>query len=95
MKQIFKKRFRWFRLIVFAIVAYFVYWGFVQQANLQAIYHEAGNTRQKLEQANQTNAALIEEKNRLNDKQYIEKLAREELGLVKPGETPIVSVPNN
>lgn len=39
------------------------------------------------------NGRLSERLQRLNDPEYVEKLAREQLGLVKPGEVSYVVVP--
>lgn len=92
MKRKVAYKFRWFRVLIFALAGYFVYCGVMQQAQLQIVYRETEAAKDRLEKANQVNAALNEEKNHLNDTHYIEKLAREDLGLVKPGETPYISV---
>ena len=46
-----------------------------------------------LEQLQQQRQALLEEKNRLQTPEYIEKLAREELGLAKPEEALYLAAP--
>lgn len=50
-----------------------------EEAKLQALEAENRELRERLE--------------RLNDPDYVEKLAREQLGLVKPGEISYVVVP--
>lgn len=50
-----------------------------EEAKLQALEAENRQLRERLE--------------RLNDPDYVEKLAREQLGLVKPGEVSYVVVP--
>lgn len=50
-----------------------------EEAKLQALEIENARLRERLE--------------RLNDPDYVEKLAREQLGLVKPGEISYVVVP--
>jgi cell division protein FtsL len=66
-----------------------------QQVELNAINKEKEAVQQKIEQLQQTNASLNEERSKLNKPSYIEKLAREELGLVKPGEVPYVPAGKN
>ena len=81
-----KIRIKWFRLAVFFIAGYFLYLIIGQHNQLSAIEAENRAAHQRLEQAKQVNASLVEERNQLNNPAYIEKIAREELGLVKPGE---------
>lgn len=90
-----KIRIKWFRLAVFMIAGYFIYLIVGQQSQLSAIEAENKLTRQRLEQAIQVNAALKEERDKLNTPAYIEKIAREELGLVKPGEVPYIPAAKN
>lgn len=80
-------RVKWFRLIVVTLSAYLIYAGVNQYNQLSAIQQEQAMIKLQLEQACEVNASLSEERKRLNDRAYIEKLAREELGLAKPGET--------
>ncbi|SDM65241.1 cell division protein FtsL [Dendrosporobacter quercicolus] len=80
-------RVKWFRLIVVTLSAYLIYAGVNQYNQLSAIQQEQTMIKLQLEQAREVNASLTEERKRLNDRAYIEKLAREELGLAKPGET--------
>lgn len=87
-----KYRVKWFKLIAIVLSSYVIYLCISQQIQLNAIGHEAELTRMELGQIQQINTALTEERNALNDRRYIEKLAREELGLVKPGETPYTVV---
>ncbi|MGI6091976.1 MAG: septum formation initiator family protein [Veillonellaceae bacterium] len=90
-----KVRIKWFRLAAIFIFGYFIYLFVGQQNQLSAIESENKAARQRLEQAVQENASLIEERNKLNTPAYIEKLAREELGLVKPGEVPYIPAAKN
>jgi len=48
-----------------------------------------------MEQLQQINANLNDERTKLNKPTYIEKIAREELGLVKPGEIPYIPAGKN
>lgn len=90
-----KVRIKWFRLVVFFIAGYFIYLVIGQHNQLSAIEAENKAARQRLEQAKQVNASLAEERNQLGNPAYIEKIAREELGLVKPGEVPYIPSTKN
>lgn len=90
-----KYRVKWFKLFLWALGGYFLYLTIGQQSQLASIRHETQSTRAQLQQLQETNAALKEERNALHDPKYVEKVAREELGLVKPGEIPYVSVEKN
>jgi len=81
----------WFRIVFMAIIGYCLYVLGGQQLELNAVNHETVATKTKLEQLKQTNSGLIEEKERLSTPAYLEKIAREELGMVKPGEVPYIS----
>lgn len=88
-------RVRWFRLILLCVTGYFIYVLGGQQMDLQAIQKEKETARQKLEQLQQVNANLNDERSKLSKPSYIEKIAREELGLVKPGEIPYIPAGKN
>lgn len=72
-------------LVVALLIASFlgwVYWRrfqeiFTLQAEIAQLEEERGDLRQEISE-------LLEKRNRRNDLDYIEKLAREELGLVYP-----------
>lgn len=85
-------RVKWFRFVAIVLVFYFIYLCVGQQRQLNAISNETDNARTQLAQFQQVNANLKEELNALQDRKYVEKLARDELGLVKPGESPYVIV---
>lgn len=87
-----KYRVKWFRLVAIVLVFYFIYLSVGQQRQLNAISKETDSMRTQLAQFQQVNATLKEEANALQDHKYVEKLARDELGLVKPGESPYVIV---
>ncbi|MDF2929014.1 MAG: Septum formation initiator [Anaerospora sp.] len=85
-----KYRLNWFRVVMIAIILYTVYVCVNQQLQYAAISREMEATRTQLEQLQQTNEAMGQEKQKLSTPAHVEKLAREELGLVKPGEIPYV-----
>ena len=89
-----KLRIKWFRLAMFAVAGYFIYLLVGQHGQLNAIEAESKAAQQRLEQVTKLNSTLTEEKKQLNNPTYVEKLAREELGLVKPGEVPYIPAKN-
>lgn len=90
MQERHKFRVKWFRLIAIVLGFYFIYLCVGQQSQLNAIGSGSETVRLQLAQLQQANATLKEERDALNDRRYVEKLAREELGLVKPGEIPYI-----
>lgn len=90
-----KYRIRWFRVTLLAVVGYCLYVLAGQQMEMNALNREAEATRIRLEQLRQSNQSLADEKGKLTTPAYVEKLAREELGLVKPGEVPYIPVEKN
>lgn len=85
-----KVRIKWFRVLVLAIISYGLYVCVNQYIQYAAISCETDAARSHLDQLQQVNKSMIEEKQKLSTPAYVEKLAREELGLVKPGEVPYV-----
>lgn len=83
-----KYRVKWFKLFLIVLSGYFIYLCIGQQSQLASIRRETQSTRMQLQKLQQVNVTLNEERNALHDLNYVEKLAREELGLVKPGEIP-------
>lgn len=84
--------FNWFTLAIVVIIAYFGYIGWQQQINLNKIEEERLNVELRYNEVKEKNAALATEKESLSEPENIEKIAREELGLVKPGEMPYIPV---
>jgi cell division protein FtsB len=65
-------------------------------APARQVYREKtaiGAEQAKLGELRRSNAGLEQRLQRLNDPEYLEKVAREELGLVRPGEISYVVVP--
>ena len=90
-----KKRLNLFGLILIAVLGYTGYVCFGHIMEMRAISREAEATRQRLQQLQDANKAMISEKQKLTTPAYVEKLAREELGLVKPGEVPYIPASKN
>ena len=72
---------------VFGLMALYLV---VQGYNLAVLYQEKAHVEQQLQELQQRNEELEKEKASLQDPSNIEKVARDELGLVKPGEVPYV-----
>lgn len=85
-----KYRIRWFRLLILLAVAYFVFLAVGQQFELYTIHRETFSLKDRIEELEHSNKSLSEEKTRLSSPSYVEKIAREQLGLVKPGEVPYI-----
>lgn len=86
-----RRKFSWFRVVLAIMITYFGYVGFNQQVHLNDIDREQELANSRLLEAERINNELVAEKDKLNQIEYIEKIAREELGLVKPGEMPYIS----
>ncbi|WIW71347.1 FtsB family cell division protein [Anaerosinus gibii] len=85
-----KPKVTWFRLVLVGIIVYFGSILVNQQSHLNEISKEQSLADTKLQQVTDLHKSLEEEKHNLNDLAYIEKIAREELGLVKKGEMPFI-----
>lgn len=62
----------------------------VQQTELYKIRHETELVKARMAEESALNKSLNAEKDKLSTAEYIEKVAREQLGLVKPGEVPYI-----
>ena len=86
-----KRSFNWFAVLLLFIVLYFSYTAIQQYLQLKAISQEQAAVESRLSQAQKVNEELLQEKNNLGKIDYIEKIAREELGMTKQGEMPYIS----
>ncbi len=78
----------WFALIMLAIIVYFSSILISQQVYLSQAADDYAVAKARLEAAQKENEALKEETRQLNELGYIEKIAREELGMTRAGELP-------
>jgi cell division protein FtsL len=83
-----RRRFNIFFLVLVVIFLYFSGILVNQQIHLHQVDAAQEEAGQRLARAQQEHDALIEEKNSLEDPAYIEKIAREELGMTRHGEIP-------
>lgn len=81
------------RFIILSFVVVIAYLGFIivkQEIYLTELNQKTAITQTRLDKAKQINDNLKEEKANLEKRDYIEKVAREELGMTKPGEVPYI-----
>ena len=81
-------RVRWFRVLTLLAAAYFLYLAVGQQFELYTIQRETYSLKNRIAELEQSNKTMVDEKKQLASPTYVEKIAREQLGLVKPGEVP-------
>lgn len=74
-------------LLVYLVVSFCT-----QFSKLSTMQRDVRNIQQQVQEMQQKNAALREELRLAQSDAYIEKTAREKIGLVKPGETRVVTV---
>ncbi len=82
-------------LFMVVVVLWLVGFGYTfcnQQSHLEAVAQDRAVEMERLEAARARNAKLKEEKEGLEKPEYIEKVAREELGMMRAGEMPFIAV---
>jgi cell division protein FtsB len=75
---------------VIIIFALFNFWQNIQK--MERLENEIESIKEEIEKAEAENNELREQLENTNDPEYIEEVAREKLGLVKPGEMLLVPV---
>ncbi len=80
-----------FAVIVALWVIGFGYTFCMQQSHLNEVEEDRAVALTRLEEARARNTALKEERDGLNKPEYIEKVAREELGMTRHGEMPYIA----
>lgn len=83
-----KSRFGLFILLIFAL--YFAYEMVGQQKLLYSKSLEMQKIESKVKEEKKVNEDLVKEQQTMNSDEYIEKVAREKLGMVKEGERVFV-----
>lgn len=84
------KRIRWSRLLLILLLSYFVYMYAGQESQLRVLDSQVNAAQERIQSLQAQHAAYEQERQLLQTDGYVEKVAREELGLVKPGETPYI-----
>ncbi|MBE5040254.1 FtsB family cell division protein [Ructibacterium gallinarum] len=77
-------------LLVFGFAVYFVYIMIWQQVTISRKNKEINALEEKISAANQQTEELQQQLDHLNDPEYLEQIAREKLGLVRPNERVFV-----
>jgi cell division protein FtsL len=85
-----KYRIRWLRILILLAAGYFVFLAVGQQFELYTIQRETLSLRERILELEQANQSLADERKKMAAPAYVEKIAREQLGLVKPGEVPYI-----
>lgn len=83
-----QKRVKWAAVLLLICLGYVLYMFVDQERQMAALRRETENLRAREATLKADNERLNQEQQLLQTDVYIEKVAREELGLVKPGETP-------
>lgn len=81
-----------FKLIISVLVIIFIYNFYVNYAKISKLESQIEYLHNEIRKAREKNYKLKTELDNLNNLEYIEKIAREELGLVKPGELLLIPV---
>jgi len=87
-----RKSSRWGLLILIAFIVYFLFIVVEQQRVLGLKKEAMKNIQAKIEEETKINEELKRQKEILNTDEYIEKVAREKLGMVKPGERIFIDI---
>ncbi len=89
-----KIKIKWKNIIFLLIVLYIGYIFISQQLTMQSIQKQISEKKIEEQRGKYKNQKLQEEVKMSNSNVYIEKLAREKLGLIKQGETPVIDNKN-
>lgn len=82
---------------VLIFIAFFVYFSFIavdQQKMMNLKQSALDNAENRIRKEELIKQELEKQKEILNSDEYIEKVAREKLGLVKPGEKVFIDIEN-
>ena len=93
-KQLTKKRFKinYLRVILIITLVYFSVTFIKQQLSINEYNVKIKGVKQDIDSANARIEELKEIKTKVNDAEYIENVARESLGLIKPYEKVFIDV---
>ena len=77
-------------LLIYLLISFFIHF-----QKLYALQNDIKQIEGQLQELSLKNEELKKQLKQVQSDAYIEQVAREKLGLVKPGESRIVPVPNN
>lgn len=89
-----KVRIKWKRVFFLLIILYVVYIFASQQVTMYNIKKQIDERKVEESRMKQKNQKLQDEVKMSTSNAYIEKLAREKLGLINEGETPVIDKKN-
>ncbi len=81
-----------FKLLLILVVIFAGYKFYLNQREIVYIKREIARLEQELDKEEVREKELKEKLENINDPEYIEEVARKELGLVKPGELLLIPV---
>lgn len=88
-----KIRPRFFVILIFLFVVSYVVYGYTSGfMRMRALQGEIEQVRREIAELQMLNAELEEQLARYDTDEFIERIAREELRLVAPGETPVIVI---
>lgn len=87
-----KKKFKIKRILIIAVLVYFVYTLIVQQKTLNAYKGEEKSYNEQLIEAQEKNQTLLSLKSNLNSTDYITEIAREKLRMYLPNERVYIDI---
>ena len=85
-KKIYKK------VLLFVAICYIVNIFIAQQKTLTSYNAEINRYEEKIEEAEETKESLVAMKDNVNSQEYIEKIAREKLGMYLPNERVYIDI---
>lgn len=79
---------QWWRILLVIYLAYTLFFSAQQQLKLWEMGRQKASLKRQVDLFQEKNRLLQEQISLLGTDEYLEKLAREQLGLIKPGEIP-------
>lgn len=89
-----KKKIKINRLIIIAVIGYFVYVCLMQQQTMDSYDKEATEYQNQIVEAQAENEKLQYIKSNIDSTEYIEEVAREKLGMYLPNERVYIDITN-
>lgn len=84
---------RFFVILTLLFFASYVLFGYASGfVRMRALRLEIQSVRREIEELQMLNAELEEQLSRYDSDEFIERIAREQLRLVAPGETPVIVI---
>ncbi|MEG1661639.1 MAG: septum formation initiator family protein, partial [Clostridiales bacterium] len=87
-----KRRFSWFRLLGLIVTVLFIVQLYGEYGIYLRLKEEEAHYREELTIAQADYQAVIDKQKLLNNDSYVERVARDNLGMVKPGEIRVTTV---